>query len=86
MNGQSTEEEEEEWNPCAVLNQGGEETARTEAVFEERVADVTSAGEDDRASEPDFERMHVETVDAEGKSEEDVVDQREGDGAGDTMV
>ena len=63
--------------PADILDERRDEVTLAEAVLEEREADVTRAGEHDRAGEPDLETVHVEAVDGELEAQQDVVHDRD---------
>ena len=75
----------QERNPCQVLEQRGKERAMSKAVLEERVPDVSSTREDDRAREPDLETVQEEPVDRDAPPQKKVVEHSEETRRSDTV-
>ena len=75
----------QERNPGEVDEEAPQERLLAETVLEERKAQVAGAEEHDRRREPDLEGVQVEAVHRELEAEQDVVDERDGDRACDTV-
>lgn len=76
----------QERNPLDILQQSANQAPLAQPILQNREPDVTRPKEHNSRSQPDLERVHVEIVDGELPAEETVVDDADGDGAGDTVV
>ena len=76
----------QERNPSQVLAEARPETSKSKAVLEEGKADIPEYREDEGTSQPDLERMQVIVVHAQCQAKDEVVDYREGEAGGDTIV
>jgi len=74
-NGESTEEEEEEWNPHQILKECIEQFLMPETIFEESVSDSTRPPEHYRGGEEDFEAVHEEPVYWKLEAQQHVIDE-----------
>jgi hypothetical protein len=72
--------------PDQILDQCRDQLFVSEPVLQERVSDRARPPEDDGGGEEDLERVHKVSVGGELEAEEDVVDQRDGNGARDAVV
>ena len=54
---------QQERNPCQVLGDCIQQRPRSEAVLEHREAEISGAGEDDCACQPDLETVLVVAID-----------------------
>ena len=76
----------QERNPCQILRQCRSDASKPEAVLEEGKADISKTREDEGARQPDLKRVQVVVVHAQCQAKDEVVDDREDVGAGDTIV
>lgn len=86
VDAKTTEKEEEEWNPDHVLEETPQEALVPESVLQQGIANIAKTWEDDSDREKDLETMHVEAVHFKGKAEHEVVEHREKEGGGETVV
>ena len=75
----------QERDPHKVDEEAPEERFLTETILQQGEAEVAGSEEYDRRREPDLETVEVETVDGELPAQQHVVDNRDGDRAGDTV-
>ena len=73
-------------NVGEILKERGENVTLSKPIFEKGVRHVTSAREDDRAGKPDFEAVHIKSVDLKSPAEEEIVEYREKGGSGEAVV
>ena len=76
--GSESGEDAQERNPSKVLEEGTQKIAVSEAVLQEGECDVTGSREHNHTSEPDFETVEIPPIYIDGKSKQEVVEQREG--------
>ena len=76
---ETTEEEKEERNPLEVFKECPGECLESEPVFQESEPNRAGSKEHDGSSQPDLEAVHVEVVHGKLESENDVVDNADGD-------
>ena len=76
---ETTEEEKEERNPLEVFKECPGECLESEPVFQESEPNRAGSEEYDGSSQPDLEAVHVEVVHGKLESENDVVDNADGD-------
>jgi len=86
VDGQSTEEDEEERNPSKVLEESTQEVPKPEAVLQEGECNVTSGREHNHAGKPDFETMEIPSFDIDREPEQEVVEQGQGCTSSNTII
>jgi len=83
---QTAEEEEEEWDPGHILDEGGDDASLAETILQDGITDIPQTREHNGTCQPNFETVHVVSIDVHHPSEEEVIENGESSRAGDTVV
>jgi hypothetical protein len=76
----------QERNPCDVLKERRDKVAVAKSVFKYCVSNVAGTWENDGTGEPDFEAVHIESINFEGKPKKQVVKNRKESGCSESIV
>jgi hypothetical protein len=85
VNDEESRKHVQEWDPSQVLDRSRKEVPVPESVFQKCKSKVPDCGEDDNASEEDFERVEVEPVDLRSEAEKEVVEDGADSSSGNTV-